>query len=74
MATNEYTIQDSFDAANHIKDIEIHFYGDRYSFVSFDVESLFMNLSLKKTNDVILRRNLQWERDLNKHQEKHILL
>ena len=52
-----YTVKNSFDAANKIKQIlpDVH-NSDEYVFVSLDVVSLFTNVPLKKTVDIILKR------------------
>ena len=41
LAINEFTLKDSFDAVNKIKNIPPHLFDDGYNYVSFDVESLF---------------------------------
>jgi hypothetical protein len=53
---NEYTVKDSFEAAQRIHEINTHYFDQGYVFVSFDVESLFTNVPLKKTVDLILDR------------------
>ena len=53
---NEYTLKDSFDAANKINQISSQFFDDGFVFVSFDVTSLFTNVPLSKTIDIILER------------------
>ena len=53
---NSYTLTDSFDAANHIQNVPEHLFRDSYHFVSFDVKSLFTNVPLKKTINIILDR------------------
>ena len=55
LTVNQYTLQDSFAAADKIKSIS-HLLDEGYVFVSFDVVSLFTNVPLKKTIDVILKR------------------
>ena len=57
LTQNMYTAKDSFDAANKIRQIlpDVH-NSDEYVFVSLDVFSLFTNVSLKKTVDIILKR------------------
>ena len=51
-----YTVKDLFDAANKINQIlpDVH-NSDKYVFVTLDV-SLFTNVPLKKTVDIILKR------------------
>ena len=53
---NEYHLKDSFDAAERIKNIPDHLYEEGYQLVSFDVKSLFTNVPLGKTIQVILDR------------------
>ena len=48
--------KDSFDAAEKIKTIPDHLYDEGYQLVSFDVKSLFTNVPLNKTIEVILDR------------------
>ena len=55
LAMNEFTLKDSFDAVNKIKNIPSHLFDDRYNYVSFDMESLFTNVPIKRTIDVILK-------------------
>ena len=45
-----------FDAANKIQKIPRYLFDSGYKFVSFDVISLFTNLPLAKTIDIILKR------------------
>ena len=54
---NMYTVKDSVDAANKINQIlpDVH-NSDEYVFISLDVVSLFTNVPLKKTVDIILKR------------------
>ena len=56
LSTNEYTLKDSFDAAERIRNIPETAKNDGYKFVSFDVVSLFTNVPLKRTLDIILNR------------------
>ena len=52
-----YTVKDSFDAANKINQILLDVHNsDEYVFVSLDVVSLFTNVPVKKTADIILKR------------------
>ena len=51
LAMNEFTLKDSFDAVNKIKNIPPHLFDDGYNYVSFDVESLFTNVPIKRTID-----------------------
>ena len=53
---NDFTVKDSFDAANKIQQIPKKLFDLGYKFVSFDVISLFTNVPLTKTIDKILKR------------------
>ena len=56
LTLNGYNLKDSFDAAEKIKTIPDHLYDEGFKLVSFDVKSLFTNVPLKRTIDVILDR------------------
>ena len=56
IVTNEFTVKGSFDAVTHINNILRNLFNDGYRFVSFDVTSLFTNIPLKKTVNIILKR------------------
>ena len=56
LTQNQYALKDSFEAAEKIKAIPDHLYDEGYRLVSFDVKSLFTNVPLQKTIDVILDR------------------
>ena len=56
LTTNNYTLKDSFDAAERIKQIPNEHLENGYVFVSFDVTSLFTNVPLKRTIDIIVDR------------------
>jgi hypothetical protein len=51
---NVHTLKDSFEAASRIRNIPENLFRDGYRFVSFDVKSLFTNVLLKKTINLIL--------------------
>ena len=53
---NEYHLKDSFSAAEKINQIPDSLYEEGYKLVSFDVKSLFTNVPLNKTIQVILDR------------------
>ena len=53
LTQNEYTLKDTFDAANRIKAISPALFAEGYTFVSFDVESLFTNVPLQRTLKII---------------------
>ncbi|XP_066931458.1 uncharacterized protein [Clytia hemisphaerica] len=56
LTVNDYTLKDSFDAAEKIKQIPKELFDDGYVFVSFDVTSLFTNVPLSKTINIIIDR------------------
>ena len=56
LTQNEYTLKDSFEAADRIKAIPQSHYDEGYKLISFDVKSLFTNVPLRKTVNVILDR------------------
>ena len=53
---NAHTLKDSFEAVSRIQNIPVNLFRDGYRFVSFDVKSLFTNVPLKKTINIILDR------------------
>ena len=55
LTLNDFTVKDSFDAANKIQQIPKELFDSGYKFVSFDVISLFTNVPLAKTIDIILK-------------------
>ena len=61
LTINDYTLKDSFDAANKIKSVPSEMLEEGYPFVSFHVESLFTNVSLNKTINIILDR-IYWQK------------
>ena len=56
LTLNDFTVKDSFDAANKIQQIPKELFDSGYKFMSFDVISLFTNVPLAKTIDIILKR------------------
>ena len=56
LTMNEYTVRDSFEAAEKIRGIPSEFFDQDYVFISFDVESLFTNVPLHDTVNIILER------------------
>ena len=57
LTQNQYSLKDSFETADRIRNqIPDTLYEEGYVLVSFDVKSLFTNVPLKKTIDVILDR------------------
>ncbi len=53
---NKYSIQDSFDAVDRIKNNPDNLFTDGYRFILFDVKSLFTNIPLHKTVKIILNK------------------
>ena len=77
LAMNEFTLKDSFDAVNKIKNIPPHLFDDGYNDVSFDVESLFTNVSIKRPVDTIVKQiyiDKVISTSLNKRSMKKLLL
>ncbi|XP_046863199.1 uncharacterized protein LOC124456940 [Xenia sp. Carnegie-2017] len=56
LTLNKFSLQDSFDATDAIKSIPKDLFSQGYKFVSFDVESLFTNVPLRKTINIVLDR------------------
>ena len=58
LTLNDFTItvNDSLDAANKTQQIPKQLFDSAYKFISFDVISLFTNVPLAKTIDIILKR------------------
>ena len=54
LTLNQYSLHDSFDAANAIKSIPPELFSQGYKFVSFNVESLFTNVPLHRTINIVL--------------------
>ena len=52
---NDYNLCDSFHAVSAIKTIPQNLFNEDHCFVSFDVVSLFTNVLLKRTIDIILK-------------------
>ena len=53
---NEFSLKDSFDAVNRIQNIPDNLFTDGYRFISFDVKSLFTNIPLDKTVQIVLKK------------------
>ena len=51
---NEFQLRDSFDAVSRIHNIPSHLFSQGNRFVSFDVTSLFTNIPLRETINIIL--------------------
>ena len=56
LTIHEHTIKDTFDAKTRIETIDQSYFKQGYKYVSFDVESLFTNVPLENTLQVIERR------------------
>ena len=56
LAHNEYTLRDSFHAVSDLKSIPNELFTQGYRLVSFDVVSLFTNVPLERTVQIILDR------------------
>ena len=53
---NDYNLKDSFDAVKRIRSVPPELFDGDDQFVSFDVQSLFTNVPVKKTISIILDR------------------
>ena len=56
LTLNRFSLNDIFDAVSAIKAISLSLFDEGYRFVSFDVVSLFTNVPLKRTIDLVLKR------------------
>ena len=56
LTLNGYSLKDSFEATQRIHSIPIELFAQGYRYVSFNVVSLFTNVPLKKTIEIILKR------------------
>ncbi len=56
LTINKYNLTDTFEAVSAIKAIPENLFEEGDRFVSFDVESLFTNVPLKRTIDLVLLR------------------
>ena len=56
LTINEYNLTDSFEAVSGIKAIPQNLFDEGFRFVSFDIESLFTNVPLKRTLNLVLKR------------------
>lgn len=73
LTTNEYTFKDTFDAVNKMQNIPTNLLKDGYRFVSFDVESLFTNVLLARTLNIITNRVFQ-DKLVNTNLKKNSLI
>ena len=77
LTINNCTLKDSFDAANKIKSVASEKFEDESQFVSFDIESLFTSVPLRKIINVILDqiyRQKLLKTNLKKRTMKKLLL
>ena len=73
---NELNLRDSFDAVNRIKNIPNNLFAEGYRFIFFDVKSLFTNIPLNKTINIILDKIYNENKiltTLKKHTHKKLL-
>ena len=56
LTLNAHSLSDSFDAVTYINNIPRHLFQEGYQFLSFDVESLFTNVPLRRTVNIFLDR------------------
>ena len=56
LSCNEFSLKDSFDAAERIRSIPGHLFDEGYKLISFDVVSLFTNVPLLHTVNIILNK------------------
>ena len=56
LTLNEYSLKDSFEATQRIYSVPTKLFAQGYRYVSFDVVSLFTNVPLKKTIEIIFKR------------------
>ena len=55
LTTSEFSLKDSFDAANRIKAMP-YLFKNGYQYVYFEVESLLTNILIKQTVKIMLKR------------------
>ena len=56
LTVNDYNLRDSFYAVSEIKTIPHSLFDQDYRFVSFDTASIFTNVPLERTIEMILKR------------------
>ena len=56
LTTNQFTFDDSFDAAKKLKSIPTEFFHSDYKYVSFDAVVLLTNVPLRKTVNINVKR------------------
>ena len=77
LTMNEFSMKDSFQAAEKIGEIDYSLLQNGYKLVSFDVVSLFTNVPLKRTINIIVNRifkEKKIETKLRKHTLKKLIL
>ena len=72
LTIDKYNLTDSFVAVSAIKAIHENLFEEGYCFVSFDVESLFTNVPLKQTINLVLLRVFK-DKLINTTLSKHTL-
>ena len=76
LTLNDFTLKDSLDATNKIQEIPKDLFDSGNKFVTLDVVSLFTNVPLAKTINIILKRVYSEELDttnLTKRTMKRVL-
>ena len=76
LTVNDYSMKDSFQAAEEIRKIDFNLLQKGYKLVSFDVVSLFTNVPLKRTINIIadrIYREKLVETKLRKHTLKKLI-
>ena len=77
LTLNEYSMKDSFQTVEHLQEIDYSLLQNGYKLVSFDVVSLFTNVPLKRTINIILNRIYKEkliETKIRKHTLKKLIL
>ena len=52
---NDHSVKDSFEADKLVQAISLKLFNQGYKFISFEVTSLFTNVPLKRTVNIILK-------------------
>ena len=71
LSRNSYTVKDSFGAISKIKSVPSEILEEGYQFLS-DVESLFTNVPLNKTINIILKQ-IWWQKLLKANLKKRTM-
>ena len=72
LTRTSYTLKNSFDAVDKIKFVPLETLEEGHQFVSFNVESLVMNVPLDKTINTILER-IYWQKLLKTNFKKRTI-